>query len=81
MKSCAPREMGTFPPDGWEPPGARSRKVDSLKKKWHELLSKYLYFFRMFFLPRWKETKNTNLDCIIKKFMFFLHFLDFIMHL
>ena len=31
FERCAPREWG--PPDGWEPPGARSRKVDSLKKK------------------------------------------------
>ena len=38
------------PPDGWEPPGARSRKVDCMKKKsWHELLSKCLSFFLMFF--------------------------------
>ena len=26
------------PPDGWEPPGARSRKVDSLKKERMETL-------------------------------------------
>ena len=47
FERCAPARWG--PPEGWEPPGARSRKVDSLKKKWHELLSKCLSFFRMFF--------------------------------
>ena len=52
------------PPDGWEPPGARSRKVDYMKKKWHELLSKCLSFFRMFFLLRWKETKKTKLTTL-----------------
>ena len=46
-KDARPARWG--PPDGWEPPGAGSRKVDSLKKKWHELLSKCLSFFRMFF--------------------------------
>ena len=48
LKDARPARWG--PPDGWEPPGARSRKVDSLKKKWHELLSKCLSFFRLFFL-------------------------------
>jgi hypothetical protein len=42
-------------------PGARSRKVESLKKEWHELLSKCLSFFRMFFwgttMERDKEHK------------------------
>ena len=47
LKDARPARWG--PPDGWEPPGARSRKVDSLKKKWHELLSKCLSFFRMLF--------------------------------
>ena len=40
-------------------------KVNSLKKKWHELLSKCLSFFRMFFMePRCKETKNTKLTAL-----------------
>ena len=59
------RPAGWGLPDGWEPPGARSRKVDSLKKKCHELLSKCFFFFLMFFfLRRWKETKNTKLTAL-----------------
>ena len=61
-KMRAPRDGD--PPDGWERPGARSRKVGSLKKKWHQLLSTvslsyacFLFFFLGTTMERGNEHK------------------------
>ena len=65
---CAKCEMGT--PRRVGAPGARSRKVESLKKEWHELLSKCLCFFRMFFFgTKMERDKEHKIDCIIMHFL------------
>ena len=57
------------PRDGDPPEGVHAPTVDSLKKKWHELLSKCLAFFRMFFLTTMERDNEHKTDCITMRFL------------